>query len=143
MERTGFLSCICRRSGKGATGEQNNNPIQYHVSSTALFSDYMETVPLKALTEYTRHDLSGWGANAHSNIIRTKDAVGNVLAGLSGMDDNITLWGGGTYEQAVTAEEGGTPLPVLLTKLGGAGSNIGCLKVIDANTVKVQNGGGV
>ena len=95
---------------------------------------------LKALTEAMQGSTEITGGLILSNLIMLKNAIGNVLAGLSGMDDNITLWGGGTYEQAVIAEEGGTPLPVLLSK-SGAGSNIGCLKVVDANTVEVDNGG--
>lgn len=75
-----------------------------------------------------------------TNLIKLGDTEENETAGISGMADNITLYGGGSYAQAVAALLGGAPLPVLLTKLG-AGSNIGCLKIIDANTVEVDNGG--
>ena len=94
---------------------------------------------LKALTEAMQGSTDVIGGLILTNLIMLKNAFGAVTAGISGMDDNITLWGGGTHEQAVTAEEGGTPLPVLLTKLG-AGSNIGCLKVVDKDTVQINNG---
>ena len=94
---------------------------------------------LKALTEAMQGSTEITGGLILSNLIMLKNAIGNVLAGLSGMDDNITLWGGGTHAQALTAVGGGTPLPVLLSK-SGAGSNIGCLKVVDKDTVQINNG---
>lgn len=59
------------------------------------------------------------------------------LAGLSGLkDDNITLWGGGSYAQALQTLLGTASIPVLLTK-DGAGSRIGCFRVVDSTKVQV------
>jgi hypothetical protein len=74
-----------------------------------------------------------------SNLIALRNALGTITAGISGVDEDITLWGGATYAEAVTASEGGAKIPVLLTKAGD-GSNIGCLEVVDEDTVKINNG---
>ena len=78
-------------------------------------------------------------------------------AGMSGLDDKgkavsgstlidnansqgVTLWGGASYAQALAAAAGNGTIPVLLTKTG-FNSIIGCFKVVDQNTIKVDNSG--
>ncbi len=94
---------------------------------------------MKTLTEALQGSSEVQGGLFLSNLILLRNALGAITAGFSGLDDNITLFGGGTYAQALTAIGGGAALPVLLSK-AGAGSNIGCLKVVDKDTVEIQNG---
>lgn len=73
-----------------------------------------------------------------TNVIMLKDEKGNVVAGMSGVvgtttdPENVLMWGGGNYAQALEALKGLLKLPVLLTKTG-YGSNIGCFKVMEDN----------
>lgn len=77
-----------------------------------------------------------------------------VTAGMSGLDDKgkkiqnnqlvpdsnshgVTLWGGGTFEQALQAAAGNGTMPVLLTKTG-INSMIGCFRVVDEDTIAVK-----
>lgn len=75
--------------------------------------------------------------------MRYWDATQNkyvYTAGLSGLkDDNITMWGGGSYLQALQTLAGtaATPIPVMLTKTG-AGSRIGCFRVVDNSKIEIR-----
>lgn len=71
---------------------------------------------------------------------RTSGATSPVNAGMSGLaSENVLMWGGGTYAEALAALAGGTQLPVLLTK-SGSGSRIGCFKVEDDEEIAVHDG---
>lgn len=95
-----------------------------------------------------------------TNILALKDQYGNVNAGMSGLRDDgmipdpreghtgetvrsegVTLWGGGSYNDALKQAMGlldeVLKLPILLTKTG-ANSRIGCFEVIDRTTVVVH-----
>lgn len=82
------------------------------------------------------------GGLVMTNVLALKDEDGNVTAGMSGLkDDGITLWSGGTYEDALKqamglGEQLSQLLPILLTKTG-VGSRIGCFTVDNENQVSV------
>lgn len=81
-----------------------------------------------------------------TNLLLLKNEQKEVSAGMSGLSDNVTMWGGGSYEDAVKqanglASELAKLLPVLITK-EGVGSNIGCFKVINDHAVEVQGTNG-
>lgn len=87
------------------------------------------------------------GGLVMTNVLMLKNEQGNVTAGMSGLvgtadnPENVLMWGGGTYEQALNAIKGLLKLPVLLTKKG-YGSNIGCFKVMEDNqTIRVESNG--
>ncbi len=86
------------------------------------------------------------GGLTMTNLLLLKDENKKILAGMSGLSDNVTMWGGGSYEDAVKqanglASELAKLLPVLITK-EGVGSNIGCFKVINDHAVEVQGTNG-
>lgn len=87
------------------------------------------------------------GGLVMTNVLMLKNEQGNVMAGMSGLvgtadnPENVLMWGGGTYENALNALKGLLKLPVLLTKTG-YGSNIGCFKVMEDNqTIRVESNG--
>ena len=87
------------------------------------------------------------GGLVMTNVLMLKNEQGNVTAGMSGLvgtadnPENVLMWGGGTYENALNALKGLLKLPVLLTKTG-YGSNIGCFKVMEDNqTIRVESNG--
>ncbi len=87
------------------------------------------------------------GGLVMTNVLMLKDEKGNVTAGMSGVvgttndPENVLMWGGGNYTQALNALKGLLKLPVLLTKTG-YGSNIGCFKVMEDNqTIRVESNG--
>ena len=86
------------------------------------------------------------GGLVMTNVLMLKDENGDVQAGMSGQTgtvadpENVLLWGGGDYQDALAAVGGGTPLPVLLTK-NGENSRIGCFKIEGKDSVRVDNGG--
>lgn len=69
-----------------------------------------------------------------------------VTAGMSGRNDNVLLWGGGTYEDALNAaqdnykKEDGNAITTLLKKDGRG--KIGCFQVVDEDTISVTTDGG-
>ena len=74
-----------------------------------------------------------------TSLLQLKNLAEEVVAGMSGLNnDNVTLWGGGTYQDALDAIAGTQKLPILLTK-AGYGSNIGVFR-IDEDSVVVDNG---
>ena len=81
-----------------------------------------------------------------TNLLLLKNEQKEISAGMSGLSDNVTMWGGGSYEDAVKqanglASELAKLLPVLITK-EGVGSNIGCFKVISDHAIEVQGTNG-
>ena len=80
------------------------------------------------------------------NLLLLKDENKKISAGMSGLSDNVTMWGGGSYEDAVKQANGlvaelSKLLPVLITKQG-VGSNIGCFKVLNEHAVEVNGSNG-
>lgn len=74
-----------------------------------------------------------------TNLLQLRNLEEQVVAGMSGLNnDNITLWSGGNYQDAIDAVSGTNKLPILLTK-AGYGSNIGVFR-IDEDSVVVDNG---
>lgn len=107
------------------------------------YQPYVEhlTAALKGTTEVI-------GGLLMTNVLMLKNEDGDVTAGLSGLlgtllsPENVLLWGGGTYAQALTHLAGGAKLPVLLTK-NGIGSRIGCFSVESKDTVAVYDSTGI
>lgn len=88
--------------------------------------DYLKKVLIKGTTQIA-------GGLLMTNVLALRDLTNAITAGMSGLaKDNVLLWGKGTYNDALNAVKGLTYLPILLTKTG-AGSNIGCLKVMEDN----------
>lgn len=86
------------------------------------------------------------GGLAMTNLLLLKDENKKISAGMSGLSDNVTMWGGGSYEDAVKQANGlvaelSKLLPVLITKQG-VGSNIGCFKVLNEHAVEVNGSNG-
>lgn len=80
------------------------------------------------------------GGIVMSQLLLLKDTDNvTVNAGMSGRsDDNVALFAGGTFEQAMEAASTlSNLLPLLLTK-SGIGSNIGCLRIESSDTVSVN-----
>ena len=82
-----------------------------------------------------------------SNVLKLKDEIGNVVAGLSGKQTDKTLeWGGATYEDAEYAanhdyiKPNGHPITRLIKK-DGTGKN-GIFKITE-DEVRVDSGNGV
>lgn len=88
-----------------------------------------------------------------TNLLMLKDEQGKVNAGMSGKTDDsttpgsecegVTLWSGGSYEDALRNAMGLAGLtkellPILLTKTGSK-SRIGCFVVEDENSVYIEN----
>lgn len=109
------------------------------------------------LTDAIRGSTEISGGLTMTNLLMLKDEAGNVMAGMSGLTDNgdmeievegsdqevhsegVTLWGGGSYQEALEQAAGLiNSLPLLLTKTG-IGSRIGCFEVISENEVAVYN----
>lgn len=80
-----------------------------------------------------------------TTVLMLRNEQNAVVAGMSGIQgtaankENVLMWGGGTYKEALSAVQNLTKLPVLLTKTGG-GSNIGCLKLMDDNKTIMVTG---
>ncbi len=106
----------------------------------------------KVLTECTTEITGGLVA---STLLYLKDLEGVVNTGLSGLNDievddsgnvtnyGVTLWSGGDYDRALKASKVNVnkedKLPVLITKEGN-GSTFGPFKIIDSDSVIVDNG---
>lgn len=127
VEATVTIKNACLQSGEISTAYQ---PYVEHL-----------TAALKGTTEVV-------GGLLMTNVLMLKNEDGDVTAGLSGLlgtllsPENVLLWGGGTYAQALTHLAGGAKLPVLLTK-NGIGSRIGCFSVESKDTVAVYDSTGI
>lgn len=112
----------------------SNMQLQKGTKSTS-YQNYMEHLAnaIKGTTEIN-------GGLVMLNVLMLKNEQGEVTAGMSGLkDDNVTLWGGGSYLQALQTLAGtaATPIPVMLTKTG-AGSRIGCFRVVDNSKIEIR-----
>ena len=102
--------------------------------------DYLKKAIAKGTTQVS-------GGLLLTNVLMLKDENNKITAGMSGMTgttdnpEDLLLWCGSTYSEALNVLRGFVKktLPVLLTKKG-AGSNIGCLKIMpDNKTVMVTS----
>ena len=109
--------------------------------SAAEAQEYMTAVLEKGSTDIK-------GGLVLTNVLALKNANDKVTAGMSGIDDdNILLWGGGTYEDAVTAKnnttnykkQDGTPITTLLKKDGTG--KIGVFR-IESSKASIYDGDG-
>ena len=102
---------------------------------------------MKAVLEKGSTDING--GLVLTNVLALRDTDNTtVTAGMSGVkSDNILLWGGGTYEDAVTAKnnttsykkQNGTPITTLLKKDGTG--KIGVFR-IESNKASIYDGDG-
>ena len=110
-------------------------------NKATAYQPYVEhlTAALKGSTEVA-------GGLVMTDVLLLKDEKKQISAGMSGLSDNVTMWGGGSYENAVKQANGlmaelSKLLPVLITKQG-VGSNIGCFKVLNEHAVEVNGSNG-
>ena len=85
-----------------------------------------------------------------TNVMMLKNEQGEVKAGMSGLTndgENVLMWGGATYPEALYAsihnylkKAGGGLIPILLKKDGTG--KIGCFRVLNENTVSVMSADG-
>lgn len=85
-----------------------------------------------------------------TNVMMLKNEQGEVKAGMSGLTndgENVLMWGGATYPEALYASihnylksAGGGLIPTLLKKDGTG--KIGCFRVLNENTVSVMSSDG-
>lgn len=116
---------------KEAMLQRGDKPTAYH-SSYQYLAEAFEHDARRLITSID-------GGLIVSALLKLMNQSGIVTAGLSGLSgDNVYGWCGGTYADAIAAAAGGTPLPILLTKLG-VGSRIGCLKVVSETEVDVES----
>lgn len=95
----------------------------------------------KYLAEAFEHDATKQTTDVNGGLIATsliklRNLANQVMAGISGLNDGIVLWGGGSYADALSDAAGTTDiLPVLLTTDPyGIGTKLGILKIKkDAN----------
>ena len=90
----------------------------------------------KYLAEAFEHDATKMTTSIDGGLIiaalmKLMNVHGNITAGISGLDDGLVLWGGGTYAQALSDLAGTTDiLPVLLTtNQYGTGTKLGIFKI--------------
>lgn len=100
---------------------------------------------IEHITDALRGTTDIAGGLVMTRVMMLKNENNVVTAGMSGLTgtaankENVLLWGGGTYNDALNAVKGLSSLPILLTKLG-ANSNIGCLKIMEDNkTIMVSS----
>ena len=118
--------------------------LQLGTKQTA-YQDYV-----KHLTDALHGSTEIAGGLLMTNVLMLKNEQGEVISGMSGLTkdgENVAMWSGGTYEQALahatafaqhTMHELAKILPVLITK-NGYGSHVGCFTIEDENTVYVEN----
>lgn len=112
------------------------------------------------LTDALKGSTEAVGGLVMTNLLMLKDADDHVTAGMSGLKDDgdytyegedytsegVTLWSGGSYNDALMQAAGlGAELqkllPILLTKTG-VGSRIGCFNVDSENQVSIVGADG-
>ena len=133
---------ILKPTSNGELGfyEQSNTGAENHTLSLIMLQEgekpttYQNTY--KFLAEAFEHDATKMTTSIDGGLIiaallKLMNAQGNITAGISGLDDGLVLWGGGTYAQALSDVLGTTDiLPVLLTTDPyGIGSKIGIFKI--------------
>lgn len=127
------LRCSANMTGKyydlsGIMVQQGEKPTTYQPT-------------YKYLAESFEHDASKQvtdinGGLLATSLIKLRNLQGIVMAGISGMNDGIVLWGGGSYSDALSDADGTTDiLPVLITTDPyGIGTKLGIFKIKkDAN----------
>lgn len=127
------LRCSANMTGKyydlsGIMVQQGEKPTTYQPT-------------YKYLAESFEHDASKQvtdinGGLLATSLIKLRNLQGIVMAGISGLNDGIVLWGGGSYADALSDAAGTTDiLPVLLTTDPyGIGTKLGIFKIKkDAN----------
>ena len=126
------LRCSANQSGyydlSGIMVQQGEKPTTYQPT-------------YKYLAESFEHDASKQvtdinGGLLATSLIKLRNLQGIVMAGISGLNDGIVLWGGGSYADALSDAAGTTDiLPVLLTTDPyGIGTKLGIFKIKkDAN----------
>lgn len=116
-----------------------------HISTYVTDANLAETRALDYLKTALQGSTEIAGGLLMTNLLMLKNEKNKVTAGMSGLTgtetnpEKVLLWGGGTYKEALKAIQGLSSLPVLLTK-AGAGSNIGCLKVMSDNKTIMVTG---
>lgn len=116
-----------------------------HISTYITDANLAETRALDYLKAALQGSTEIAGGLLMTNVLMLKNEKNKVTAGMSGLTgtetdpEKVLLWGGGTYKEALKAIQGLAYLPVLLTK-AGAGSNIGCLKVMSDNKTIMVTG---
>ncbi len=116
-----------------------------HISTYVTDANLGETRALDYLKAALQGSTDVAGGLLMTNVLMLKNEKNKVTAGMSGLTgtstdpEKVLLWGGGTYAEALKAIQGLAYLPVLLTKVG-AGSNIGCLKVMSDNKTIMVTG---
>ena len=99
-------------------------------------TDYLYQVLIQA----TDAELQGGLILGNVLALRDNTDAHSVTAGLSGLtEDNVLLWGGGTYTEAVNAAAGNQSMQTLI-KNDGTG-NIGCLEILSDTSVQVNHAG--
>lgn len=95
-------------------------------------TEYQEYV--KHITDAIKGTTEVTGGLILSNALMLRDENNQVKAGMSGLiedDNDVAMWAGGTYAQALLNQ-----VAVLLTK-SGVGSRIGCFRVVSDTEVEV------
>lgn len=90
----------------------------------------------KYIAEAFEHDATKQTTDVNGGLIATsliklRNLANQVMAGISGLNDGVVLWGGGSYADALSDAAGTTDiLPVLLTTDPyGIGTKLGILKI--------------
>lgn len=126
------LRCSANQSGyydlSGIMVQQGEKPTTYQPTYKYL-SESFEHDASKQVTDIN-------GGLLATSLIKLRNLQGIVMAGISGLNDGIVLWGGGSYADALSDAAGTTDiLPVLLTTDPyGIGTKLGIFKIKkDAN----------
>lgn len=113
-----------------------------HGTKATSYQPYLKNIAdvLKGSTEIA-------GGLVMTNVLMLKNINGKVTAGISGIteeDENVLLWGGGTYKEAEYASKNdyakdttGDKMPVLLKKDGTG--KMGCFEIVNENTISVNS----
>lgn len=103
---------------------------------------------LNKLTKAIANNTDIIGGLILTSLIMLRDESNKVQSGLSGLNDNIGFWSGGTYSEAlnhINAAMTGTLsmlskiLPVIIAR-DGTYARIGCLTVVNESTVEMAMG---
>ena len=124
-------------------------PVVKSIFSQFMFLYYDYRSYYKHLTDAIKGSTEIAGGLIMTNVLMLKDQQGTVTSGMSGLnDDNVLMWGGATYLQAVWAalhnyqlEENSKQVISTLLKKDGTGK-IGCFRIIDRNTISVISSDG-
>ena len=122
------------RIAQGTAADKFLNPVGIMVQKGEKPTAYQSSY--KFLAEAFEHDATKMTTSIDGGLIiaalmKLMNAQGYITAGISGLDDGLVLWGGGTYAQALSDLAGTTDiLPVLLTtNQYGTGTKLGIFKI--------------